>query len=343
MLVNLVKKQGLISDEDLENCIPVNIPDGHLWSSSEVQYMVNTGIMQKYADGAFKPGYYLTRESLAYLMYNYLNHFQILKLDQTKDCPFTDISCSYAKTQIIQMFQAGVFNGYPDNRFKPTDNVTRADMATVLLKISGFEPIATEITLPTYNVISVPYISQVSPVYAPVGCEGTSLLMGLHAKGYALNVGLKQFLDDLPKTKSDPAKGFVGSPYVADKTKKTRTTIYPHILTSWASKYGNVADFSGSTPQEIRAELLAGNTVVIYATLWWEKPFYRTYNIEGTNKELLSNNHVVLASGYDQSTNRYLINDPYNVKDTKHKYEYWIDGYTFEKIYNERRHAVVVQ
>jgi uncharacterized protein YvpB len=207
----------------------------------------------------------------------------------------------------------------------------------------GLDPIAPEITLPRYNVIPVPYISQVYPISAPVGCEGTSLLMGLHGKGYALGVGLREFLNDMPRHASNPEKGFVGSPYKADKTKKTRTTILPNPLAAWAAKYGNVHDFSGSSPDELRAELLAGNPVVVYATLWWEKPYYRIYNIVGQYKRMLSNNHAVLACGYDMKKNIYYIADPYNLKDPRKELKYWINGDTFDRIYNERRHAVVVE
>lgn len=40
----------------------------------------------------------------------------------------------------------------------------------------------------------VPYISQLKPVYAPNGCEATSLLMGLKGKGYT-DLDLRTFLD----------------------------------------------------------------------------------------------------------------------------------------------------
>jgi uncharacterized protein YvpB len=266
-------------------------------------------------------------------------------LDQTceKICPFTDIADSPSRDQIIELYKHGFLKGYADGTFRPEEYVTRGEAAALLCKVMGLATIAPEITLPKYNVIPVPYISQVYPVSAPVGCEATSLLMGLHAKGYATSVGLREFLDDMPKHASNPEKGFVGSPYKADKTKKTRTTILPGALTAWAVKYGNVANFSGSSPEEIRAELLYGNPVAVYATLWWKKPFYRVYNIEGYYQQMLSNNHVVLACGYDMEKNIYYIADPYNLKNPKKDLKYWINGDTFDRIYNERRHAVVVQ
>lgn len=194
-----------------------------------------------------------------------------------------------------------------------------------------------------YRVINVSYISQLYPVKAIVGCEGTSLLMGLKAKGYAQEIELKKFLDNMPRHPSNPAKGFVGSPYVADLSKKTRTTIYPPILADYGTTFGNVVDFSGSSIEKLREQLLDGNPVVVYATMNWGKPLYKEYEIEGSTQKLLSNNHAVLVCGYHKKSNMYYIVDPYNVKDTSKEKRYWINGNTFERIYNERRHALVIQ
>ncbi|MCR5482769.1 MAG: hypothetical protein K6F52_08260 [Clostridia bacterium] len=57
---------------------------------------------------------------------------------------------------------------------------------------------------------------------------------------------------------------------------------------------------------------------------------------------MLSNNYVIAVDGYDASSNRYYISDPYNDKCSGQEYRYWIDGETFERIYNERKHAILV-
>ena len=187
-------------------------------------------------------------------------------------------------------------------------------------------------------VLNVPYISQVSPVYAPVGCEGAAALMGLKYQGYAKDVDLRKFLDNMPKHTSNPAKGFVGSPYIPDRKK--RTTIYPAKLTEYCSLYGSSADLSGASPEDLRREIQNGNPVVIYATLYWEKPRYGKYNIEGEIQSLLRNNHAVTITGYDPATNNYFIADPYNKKNSKQSYFYWKDGTTVEQIFNERKWAI---
>lgn len=345
LLVNYAKKIGLIQEYELSRDDAVKISDvQNEWSVKEIEYLYREGIIETDSGGNFNPAEPMNREFLALLIYNFYNHFNLFKnIEHTRECTFTDLDSSNAKQAIIALYETEIINGFPDNTYRPEKLLSRAEMAMVIYRISGLLPVPAVITLPTQNIIDVPYISQINPLKAWVGCEPTSLLMGLHSKGYSLNVGLEQFLDDMPKTTADPAKGFVGSPYIKDKTYKTRTTIYPQPLTAWAFQYGNVADFSGSTPQDIQAEILDGNPVVVYVTLWWNEPIYKTYDIEGQLQSLLTNNHAVLASGYDMSTNRYYIADPYNPQDLNKEYKYWIDGATFDRIYNERRHAVVIQ
>lgn len=198
----------------------------------------------------------------------------------------------------------------------------------------------------SYQMANVPYISQIDNIYAWVGCEAVATLMGLKAKGYAGDVTVKYFLDRLPRTTSNPEKGFVGSPYVPDTTKRTRTTIYPAKLAEYSNSYcrGEVpcADFRGASVTDLQRELLAGNCVVGYMTLWWATPSYRYYNIEGTTQRLVSNNHAVLVCGYDPDKG-YFISDPYNYYNRGQVHQYWENAATFEKIWNERKVGMVIR
>lgn len=265
-------------------------------------------------------------------------------LEPTPDAaPFSDIAGSPNYDYMMYLHQRNILSGYSDGLFHPQAPLTRAEAATMLYRASGYPLSSTDFPpLPSSRVIAVPYISQVYPVYAPVGCEAVSLLMGLQGKGYALDVPVGRFLDEMPKTTSNPAKGFVGSPYVPDPSKKTRTTIYPPVLAEFGQRYGRVIDLSGASTQELQRELLSGNPVVVYVTLWWEPPFYRPYLIEGEQQHLLSNNHAVLACGYNAETHQYYIADPYNIKSKQEEYFYWISGDIFDPLYLERRHALSV-
>ena len=197
-----------------------------------------------------------------------------------------------------------------------------------------------------YQMPDVPYFSQIDDIYAWVGCEAVATFSGLQAKGFAKDVTLKYFLDNLPRSSSDPEKGFVGSPYVPDTTKRTRTTIYPAKLAEYTNSYCNgevlCADFRGASIQDLQRELLAGNCVVGYLTLWWATPFYRNYVIEGKTQRLVSNNHAILVCGYDPEKG-YYISDPYNYYNRGQVHQYWENAATFEKIWNERKTGMVMR
>ena len=307
---------------------------------NNIAYTVANGMLIANETGV-RPYNWLTREELAYMLYAYTS---VKEPWRTAENWYPDVQDSFACIEIETLCTQGVMSGYGDGTFRPKDYVTRADFLCILYTLAdGWEKQPAVVTLPKSNIIDVPYISQVWPVYAPVGCEPTSLLMALKGKGYAQDTDLKTFLDELPKTASNPAKGFVGSPYIPDPSKKTRTTIYPEPLAEYGRRYGDCEAMTGSSVNLIQAELLHGNPVVVYVTLWWEKPFYRWYNIEGVQQRLLSNNHALLLIGYDSETDYYYIADPYNLYNKTEEYKYWKPASLVNDLYNERRHAVVVR
>lgn len=199
-------------------------------------------------------------------------------------------------------------------------------------------------TASSYQVGYVPYISQIDGIYAWVGCEPVSALMGLKAFGYASDVSTTSFLAGLPYSSSNPEWGFVGSPYVVDSS--LRTTIYPAALANYCNSYTNgaevCADFRGASVEELRQELLAGNMVVAYETLWWEQPRYRNYWIDGQLQSLVYNNHAILVYGYDPARG-YLVSDPYNYYNRGQVYQYWEDAATFDNIWNQRKVGMVMR
>ena len=192
----------------------------------------------------------------------------------------------------------------------------------------------------------VPYVSQLKPVYAPNGCEATSLLMGLKGKGYT-NLGLRAFLDNMPKTSSNPAKGYVGSPYGNENYRFL--TIDPEPLAKYGQRYGNVVNIQGSPIEDIIKEIQNGNTVVIYVTLHWAPAYYKTLPIDGVPTRRIFNNHVLLLTGYDPVKKAFYIADPYNHEsdgaNRSKPFFYWKSQALVDKCYNygNRRFAVAIR
>ena len=192
----------------------------------------------------------------------------------------------------------------------------------------------------------VPYVSQLKPVYAPNGCEATSLLMGLKGKGYT-NLGLRAFLDNMPKTSSNPAKGYVGSPYGNENYRFL--TIDPEPLAKYGQRYGNVVNIQGAPIEDIIKEIQNGNTVVIYVTLHWAPAYYKTLPIDGVPTRRIFNNHVLLLTGYDPVKKAFYIADPYNHEsdgaNRSKPFFYWKSQALVDKCYNygNRRFAVAIR
>ncbi|MDL2311106.1 cell wall-binding repeat-containing protein [Peptostreptococcaceae bacterium OttesenSCG-928-C18] len=196
-------------------------------------------------------------------------------------------------------------------------------------------------------VTNVPYISQLYPVYAPRGCEPTSLLMGLKGKGYASNVNLRSFLDNMPKHSSNPAKGYVSTPYAT--RAQYFQTIDPEPLAKYGQRYGNVVNIQNSSIDDIIIELQNGNPVVVYVTLYWRSPTFAYKNIEGKSTRRINNNHVLLLTGYDPKVSKFYIADPYNHEKAgasrTRAFYYWKDKSTVDRLYraDNRKFAVSIR
>lgn len=185
-----------------------------------------------------------------------------------------------------------------------------------------------KVSIPTYNQHSTGY---------PRGCEGVSLYMALRGKGYLKGISLKKFMNTMPKSSSNPEKGYVGDPRKSASSsvnKGKRTTINPSPLAKWGAKYGDVKSLQGSKPSKLKKELKKGNPIVVWVTGAWATPRWGRWSWG----KAVTNNHAVCLVGYNSKNGKYLINDCSGGRG-----EYWVSKSKFEKIYNARKFAVVVR
>lgn len=186
---------------------------------------------------------------------------------------------------------------------------------------------------PTENRITklnVPYYNQMD-VGAVMGCEATSLYMGLQFKGYT-SVDLKSFIADLPRS-ADPLSGFSGDPFVLDESVDAYQGIFPTPLTTYGNQYGPCKNISGSSVDAIMEEIKNGNPVVAYVSLDFTKPIVKEYSFGSA----VDNGHVVLVVGYDLDRNVLFIQDPYR-RDLKE-----VSAETFKNAYSPLKYAVSIQ
>jgi uncharacterized protein YvpB len=194
-------------------------------------------------------------------------------------------------------------------------------------------------TQPSTVTLNVPYVSQLTPTYAPMGCEGASLLMGLKYKGYT-NDSLKALLDKMPKSANNPYAAFAGSPYKI--INGVFQSIFPKPLTAFGQTYSSkVANATGYTTAQLKNELDHGNPVVIYVTLKFARPVWAKYNMGSAGYvNIVDNMHVMTLIGYNRNTGSYYVADP---DSTLSSDKYWVSKSAFETSYNALKYAVVVR
>lgn len=109
-----------------------DIPSHHFYEA--VMKYSAAGMIDGYKDGTFKPGQNITRQDAAKLLALVLD----LDLDKGDNPGFKDVSKSnpYYK-YIAALVEAEIISGYEDNTFRPTESLTRAQMAKIL--VLGFE------------------------------------------------------------------------------------------------------------------------------------------------------------------------------------------------------------
>lgn len=113
-------------------------PDVELgrWSAHDIEYMADKNIIEGYPDGEFKPSNNLTRAEFAALICRFtkLN-------DPLTDNPFNDLDSSHwAYQYILCLGKSGLINGYEDGSFRGENEITRAEVMTVVNKLLGRTP-----------------------------------------------------------------------------------------------------------------------------------------------------------------------------------------------------------
>ena len=103
---------------------------GH-WAESQINEMINEGIVKGYPDGSFKPDGDISRAEFVSLI------VKAFKLTKAKGKDFDDISNHWAKDAILTANAHGIVNGYSDTKFGPDNPITREQMAVMIVKAAS--------------------------------------------------------------------------------------------------------------------------------------------------------------------------------------------------------------
>lgn len=132
-ILMLVKALGLL-DEAAE-CEFSDIKPGH-WAYNAVASAYDKKIVSGVSADNFGVGNAITRQDLSAVTYRAIM-YKGDKDISSKELEFTDkdIIAGYAKESIENMVAWGYINGYPDGRFAPLGNATRAEAAQIIYSI----------------------------------------------------------------------------------------------------------------------------------------------------------------------------------------------------------------
>lgn len=116
------------------------------WAKPFIQGLLDQGLISGFTDGTFKPDDKMTRAQYAALLVKAFN--PSAKRDGIN---FTDVADDFWAKDVIQQAYRGEFlSGFPDNSFKPNDNVQRAQVIVSLVNGLGLSA-SDETVLSTYS------------------------------------------------------------------------------------------------------------------------------------------------------------------------------------------------
>ncbi|WP_436854524.1 C39 family peptidase [Staphylococcus caeli] len=155
----------------------------------------------------------------------------------------------------------------------------------------------------TSNILSVKPISQLFPIPMIMGCEGVSAAMILQFNHH--KIPATQIMKHWPKHKNNPYKGYVGH-HLFIKLGHHQT-IFPTALVPHLKHYTpHIVDSTGQTLAELCDIIDQGQPVVIYHTVLGKRPYRRTYKLDNEPMQLVSNIHVTVFVGYDDTHYYYI-------------------------------------
>lgn len=104
------------------------------WFHSDVRKALSAGIIKGDANGYVRPNDYVTREEAAVIMCRAFYSEADGNVD-TLNFKDNDSISSWSRADILTFVKKGYITGYPDGELKPKNNITRAEIITILERI----------------------------------------------------------------------------------------------------------------------------------------------------------------------------------------------------------------
>ena len=121
--------------------------NGGAWYSNAISVANNAGLMTGFPSGNFYPDRFMSRAEVVTVMSRLIPaHMH----PETNGDSFSDISDSWARHSINVAAQFGWVQGFSDGTFNPSSAITRAELATMVNRMTGF----TKDDIDIYNMVT---------------------------------------------------------------------------------------------------------------------------------------------------------------------------------------------
>ena len=126
---------------------PTDIED--CWAEEAIVALIDEGIITGYPDGTFKPDDPVTRAEFSKMV------ARAFAVRAAGEPTFSDIEENWAKTYIAALTEAGIVSGFPDGTFRPSKDISRAEMTQILVRAISLGDKMDSLTQPEPSFIDV--------------------------------------------------------------------------------------------------------------------------------------------------------------------------------------------
>ena len=106
--------------------------DGH-WAETEITSLKTLEVLNGYGDGSFRPSASITRAEFVTALVRAMASQGLLTVT-AETSAFTDVQGTWAEKYVAIAADKGIVNGYGDDRFCPDQNITREEIAVILVR-----------------------------------------------------------------------------------------------------------------------------------------------------------------------------------------------------------------
>ena len=124
----------LIPVDDIEE-VPFKDVSETVWYYNSVKYCYDNGIIMGTTDTTFSPNNNLTRANLVTILWRMEGNQKV-----SGSLKFSDVkSQEYYYDAVNWAASKGIVNGYEDGKFRPNNNITREQLATILMNYAKYK------------------------------------------------------------------------------------------------------------------------------------------------------------------------------------------------------------